>query len=348
MTGAEDRLFDKDGKPRGTVATPFGNIDENGNVLFLDAQRLRRKERPNKRVYKAKSDPFGLLDRFANAVALRRWNYFLVERGFKTLRRGIALLAKVPGALRYYVKLTTLFAPESRTYTQGHVYNLNVDLEDDVQNVTLPIDFVREAVLNAEYIGGMKSCFCRDGFGCKEYPHDIGCLFLNGSGRAVVDHGLAVEFTKEEALARIDKGAELGLVCQALWVQVERFLWGLKTEKMNELLEICFCCPCCCAGLNLVAAGDRSIRQRFAPSGWTAVCDRSLCTGCRECADHCPQDAISFRESDGKQVIDQETCMGCGLCKARCPEGAILIKQTMPMRDNMHAYFLEEGRLDLK
>jgi Pyruvate/2-oxoacid:ferredoxin oxidoreductase delta subunit len=117
---------------------------------------------------------------------------------------------------------------------------------------------------------------------------------------------------------------------------------------MNELLEICFCCPCCCAGLSLCLAGDRGVKSRFAPSGWTAVCDREACVGCRSCAPHCPQKAISFRESDGKQVIDQEVCMGCGICKMRCSSGAIKIKQTMPMRESMHAYFLEEGRLDLK
>jgi ferredoxin len=164
----------------------------------------------------------------------------------------------------------------------------------------------------------------------------------------VVRHGIATQLSKEQALERIDLAAGLGLVCQALWVQVERFLWGLSGEMMNELLEICFCCPCCCAGLNLCLAGDRGIKSMFTPSGWTAVCDRDLCDGCGRCAPRCPQGAISFRPDDGKQVIDQETCMGCGICRALCPNGAIKIKQTMPMRESLHAYFLEEGRLPLR
>ena len=46
-------------------------------------------------------------------------------------------------------------------------------------------------------------------------------------------------------------------------------------------------------------------------------------------------------------VVDQENCVGCGMCKARCPQGAVKIKQTMPMRESMHDYFREEGRLEI-
>ena len=341
-------LSEEGGRPAGTAAATSGNVDEKGTVLFLDEDRMRRKEKPGKKIYRPWSDPFGILDALVKAVAIRKWNYRVIHYGFPYLRKIIDLFGRLGPFWSRIFKYMAMLAPESKAYITGTVYNLNVDLEEQARNVTLPIDFVREAVRNAEYVAGMNKCFCRDGYDCGDYPHDLGCLFLNGSGRAVVEHGIAAELTREQALERIDRAAELGLVCQALWVQVERFLWGLTSDKMNELLEICFCCPCCCAGLSLCVAGDRSIKQRFAPSGWTAVCDREACDGCRSCAPHCPQEAISFRESDGKQVIDQEVCMGCGICKTRCEAGAISIKQTMPMRESLHAYFLEEGRLDLK
>jgi len=80
------------------------------------------------------------------------------------------------------------------------------------------------------------------------------------------------------------------------------------------------------------------------------VPDRTKCTGCGLCQETrngCPVEAISFGE-DGKVVINQELCVGCGICKTRCPSDVIKIKQTMPMREDLHAYFLKDYNIDLK
>ena len=58
-------------------------------------------------------------------------------------------------------------------------------------------------------------------------------------------------------------------------------------------------------------------------------------------------EAISFDE-DGKVCIDQEKCVGCGICKARCDFDVIKIKQTMPMRKNLHEYYAIDYNLDLR
>ena len=39
--------------------------------------------------------------------------------------------------------------------------------------------------------------------------------------------------------------------------------------------------------------------------------------------------------------------MGCGCCKSVCADGALELKQTMPMRESIHEYFLKEGNIDL-
>lgn len=216
------------------------------------------------------------------------------------------------------------------------------------QKVTVPADLVKKAIMEAKFIGGMKECLCRAGQDCKTYPHDLACLFLNMGGKVVVDHGMAVELTKEEAIARVDRAAELGLTCQSLWVEVEQLIWGFRNDQMDAFLEVCFCCPCCCVAFNLSKNATPDVKRRFSPTGWTAVVNHDTCIGCKHCLDkYCPQDAIAFRAHDGKMVVNQETCVGCGICRAQCPTESISIKQTMPMRDNMKDYFYEEGRLDI-
>lgn len=222
------------------------------------------------------------------------------------------------------------------------------DIERDMATVTLPIDLVKKAIDEAEFIGGMKECLCRAGSDCQSYPHDLACLFLDLGGRVVVDHGMAVELTKEEAYERVERAAALGLTCQSLWVQVEQLIWGFRNDQMDSFLEICFCCPCCCVGMNLSKNGPRNIKRGFLPSGWTAVVDHDRCVGCGKCQiDYCPQDAIHFRESDGKMVVNQEVCLGCGYCRSRCPEGAISVKQTMPMLGSIKDYFHDQAQLKI-
>ena len=46
------------------------------------------------------------------------------------------------------------------------------------------------------------------------------------------------------------------------------------------------------------------------------------CVGCRACAKHCGQDAITYG-ADGKALIDQEKCVGCGRCIGVCNFDAI-------------------------
>ena len=49
---------------------------------------------------------------------------------------------------------------------------------------------------------------------------------------------------------------------------------------------------------------------------------KSRCVGCRVCARHCGQDAISYGE-DRKAVIDYDKCVGCGRCIGACNFDAI-------------------------
>lgn len=400
----ENKVRNLDGSEPADGALPgfYANIDERGNILFLDVDRLERKTAgPGPRpVYRNKPNGIGVKNFIVKHTSARQWNWKIVLKLFSKIV-DMSKHLQNPGSLgdRLYRK-AMMFDPPESSYSAGFAFNLNVDvpedrpgtarhndyvvhkndrhakeafackhdegdgakntktipinvrvsddIERDMATVTLPIDLVKKAIDEAEYIGGMKECLCRAGRDCKDYPHDLACLFLNLGGRVVVDHGMAVELTKEEAYERVDRAAALGLTCQSLWVQVEQLIWGFRNDQMDAFLEICFCCPCCCVGMNLSKNGPRNIKRGFLPSGWTAVVDHDVCVGCGHCVDsYCPQDAIHFREDDGMMVVNQEVCIGCGYCRSRCPNGAISIKQTMPMLDSIHDYFREQAQLEI-
>lgn len=67
-------------------------------------------------------------------------------------------------------------------------------------------------------------------------------------------------------------------------------------------------------------------------SGYKAVINEDLCTGCGICKDYCRFDAIS--NSNGKIVISEISCDGCFLCSHVCPVNAI----TMVRNDKSRMY----------
>ncbi|MDR3183689.1 MAG: 4Fe-4S binding protein [Planctomycetaceae bacterium] len=49
--------------------------------------------------------------------------------------------------------------------------------------------------------------------------------------------------------------------------------------------------------------------------------DKNKCTGCGECTQQCPLDALKVE--DGKAVVDEGACAECGACVDACPASAI-------------------------
>lgn len=326
-----------------------GNVTPQGEVLFLDEERRSRKEHPEKPLHKNHPNGLGIKNFLCEKVTCARpWNWELVLKEFMVIVAGAKLTGK-EGAIPNLYKRITQFEPDDEMYTHGTLLPLNVDLSDDsaAKTTVLPIDLIDDAIDNAAFIGKMDKCICRSAHHCEHYPAGHGCLFLNMAGVTAVKNGLAREVTKEEAHAHVRAAQELGLVGQALYVELEQLIWGFRNDKMDEFSEICFCCPCCCVAMGLAKNASREIKNRFAPSGFTAVIDHDKCVGCGACQKACPMETVSILPDTGKACIDQEHCVGCGFCKKACPPGAITIKQTMPMRESIHEYFLEEGRIDL-
>lgn len=325
------------------------NIDEEGNVLYLDKDRLDRKV-VGFPPYKNKSNGLGIYNWLLEHVLYmsdKRWP--LALKLYHIFVKFSVWMKEGGWKAKAYKKAIMLY-PDKERPTSTLVMPLNVDVTAQKEKVIVPLDLIKESLKKVDYIAGMDSCLCRDANDCKDYPHDLGCLFLGEAAKAVVKHKLGRQFTYEEACARVDQAAEAGLMGQAVWIEVEQMLWGVRNDLMDHFLEICFCCPCCCIAMRLARNATENERHRFHPSGWTAVPNRTKCVGCKACAKErngCPVEAISFGE-DGKVMINQESCVGCGICRSRCKFDAIQIKQTMPMRADIQEYFKTDYSLDIK
>ena len=325
------------------------NIDEKGRVLYLDQGLLDRKE-VGYPPYKNKPNGLGIYNWILKNVLYmsdKRWPlalklYHLFVKYSVWMKKGGWKSKLYKTAIRIY--------PDKERPTGTIVMPLNVDLTDESEKTVVPLDMIKESLKHVDYIAGMDRCLCRDANNCSDFPHDLGCLFLGEAAKIVVKHKLGRRFTYEEACARVDEAAKAGLMGQAVWIEVEQMLWGVPNDLMDHFMEICFCCPCCCITMKLSRNATDKERHRFHPSGWTAVADTTKCVGCRSCMkgpNGCPVEALSIGKN-GRIQIDQEHCVGCGICRARCEHDVIRIKQTMPMRKDLHEYFLKDYNLDIK
>ena len=153
----------------------------------------------------------------------------------------------------------------------------------------------------------------------------------------MVATGIAKSVTVEEALAHLDKASELGLVPICAWAEFEAIAKGISDEDHTNYFEVCFCCPCCCLGLQHYKHmfKNEHMRNIMKSIGWRAR-GTEECIGCGKCVDACPLECISL-EGDG--IVVKGNCIGCGLCSVNCPEDAIIMKELVPIKDDLLDYF---------
>ncbi len=112
-----------------------------------------------------------------------------------------------------------------------------------INNTVLPSQILKEIIKKSTNHVIMDSCLCRVSNDCKDYPHDLGCLFM-GAGAKNIPSKLGKSVTTEEAIKHMEKCQNEGLV-HIIGRNKLDSVW-LNTGPKEELLTICNCCPCCC------------------------------------------------------------------------------------------------------
>jgi len=197
-----------------------------------------------------------------------------------------------------------------------------------------------EHVIQQTKVIAVAHCPCRmtaylRGRGC-EHPTEV-CMKFDDLAGYVVERDLAREITKEEALKIIKQSEEAGLV-------------HLVDNAIGDTKHCCNCCGCACWSVG-------SIKRRKIPRDvimatyFIRETDEDACTGCGECVEACPVDAVTM-EGDFP-TVDEEWCIGCGVCVAKCPTTAAQLELRpdkvghMPAPDfkKLHEKILEEKGL---
>lgn len=213
---------------------------------------------------------------------------------------------------------------ESALDTQTEV---RVVVREDIEqtpSINLPSKMIREFINEANHIWLMDKCLCRDNMQCKDYPIELGCIFM---GEAVmgINPRLGHLATKEEAIARIDLAAQHGLIHLIGKNKIDTQWMGVHPG--GKLLTVCNCCPCCCLYKVLPDLHDDIAAKVQKMPGLEVTIDSALCIGCGRCTDESVCMTHNLTLVDGEAVMGNH-CVGCSRCYEVCPVGAIDVNIT--------------------
>ena len=198
-----------------------------------------------------------------------------------------------------------------------------------VENLACPSRVVEHFIERARHLWIMNFCICRDSNSCRDYPVELGCLFL---GEAVlnINPKLGRLVDRETARNHIRACRNAGLVHLIGRNKLDS-LW-LGARPAEKLMTICNCCPCCCLWRMLPHLSGRiNEGVKRMPGVTLTVTER--CIGCGTCAEGiCFVDAI--RIQNGRARISS-ACRGCGQCVEVCPQKAIEL--TLPDKADIEA-----------
>lgn len=188
----------------------------------------------------------------------------------------------------------------------------------------LPSDVLKEVIKQSNHIVIMKNCLCRISNDCKDYPHDIGCIFI-GKTTKKISRDFCYEASPQEAIEHVDKAISHGLTHLIGKNKIDS-LW-MNAKPAKDLLTICHCCPCCCLW-KVLPELEESISDKCKRLPDLKVeLNNDKCINCNKCLKGiCFTNAISLENK--KIKINQNLCRGCGRCVDICSSNAITLNYT--------------------
>jgi ferredoxin len=200
---------------------------------------------------------------------------------------------------------------------KDHRKTVRIEVSIRSTPIVLAPDMAGALIDGASYIGLAARCPCREERDCKEFPVDLGCLYLGDGARGIVAKGNARKIDRDEALEHIRRAHALGLVHMILWTSEELRALGASADRA---LELCSCCSCCCISRR-TGDGMKAYIDGIAGLGIARL--EAECSACGDCGEVCPFKAITV--SDEGPEINADRCKGCGRCEAICGQGALKV-----------------------
>lgn len=243
---------------------------------------------------------------------VRMVQYFFPSRFFLAKCTRIPILGKLIHYFAFH-KDRIFYLPRDR------VIEMNRPVST-LEEVVLPTQIVKHFILSAKHHWIMDKCICRDSSGCKDYPIDLGCLFM-GESVVGINRKLGHRVTREEALLHIQKCQDAGLVHLIGRNKLDTLWLGIGPAE--KLLTVCHCCPCCCLW-KMLPHLDTSIGRNVTKLPGVNVRVTDNCNGCDVCTSGiCFVDAIRVNGDHAEIGVN---CRGCGRCAELCPENAVEIQ----------------------
>jgi UDP-glucose 4-epimerase len=207
----------------------------------------------------------------------------------------------------------------------GQIIPMNLGV-GDYESKAIPLKLMYYFIEKAGTIL-IVQCPCRVTNDCQNHEKDLGCIWM-GKGAAHMDlENLPGDVkgryaTKKEAKAHVRAALKDGLVPALGKLRGDAEAYNVLDYE-EELMNFCFCCPCCCvtAGMKYANSDFKYYIKKM--DGVIVTTDPGKCVGvenCGECFKVCIYEGLKVIN---EKSVHTENCIACGNCEAVCPNNAI-------------------------